>query len=66
VEDFRYSIYHDDVDGMRQITRHLIELGHKKIAYLGNSASGRTTVDWLTALPGDEICRSVRYGGLHL
>jgi len=48
VEDFRYSIYHDDIDGMRQVTRHLIELGHKKIAYMGNSASGRTTMDRLT------------------
>jgi DNA-binding LacI/PurR family transcriptional regulator len=48
VEDFRYSIYHDDIDGMRQVTRHLIELGHKRIAYIGNSASGRTTMDRLT------------------
>lgn len=47
-EDFRYSIYHDDVDGSRQVTRHLIELGHKRIAYIGNSASGRTTLDRLT------------------
>lgn len=48
VEDFRYSIYHDDVDGSQQVTRHLIELGHKRIAYIGNSASGRTTLDRLT------------------
>jgi DNA-binding LacI/PurR family transcriptional regulator len=48
VEEFRYSIYHDDVDGMRQVTRHLIELGHKGLAYIGNSASGRTTKDRLT------------------
>jgi DNA-binding LacI/PurR family transcriptional regulator len=47
-EDYRYSIYHDDVDGSRQVIRHLIELGHKKIAYLGNSLSGRTTWDRLT------------------
>lgn len=47
-EDYRYSVYHDDVDGSRQVTRHLIELGHKKIAYLGNSLSGRTTLDRLT------------------
>ncbi len=47
-EDFRYSIYHDDIDGSRQVTRHLIELGHRKIAYIGNSASGRTTLDRLT------------------
>jgi DNA-binding LacI/PurR family transcriptional regulator len=47
VEDYRYSIYHDDVDGGRQLTRHLIKLGHRKIAYLGNSRSGRTTHDRL-------------------
>lgn len=46
-EDYRYSIYHDDVDGTRQITRHLLELGHRRIAYLGNSLSGRTTLDRL-------------------
>jgi DNA-binding LacI/PurR family transcriptional regulator len=47
-EDYRYSIYHDDVDGSRQITQHLLDMGHHRIAYLGNSASGRTTLDRLT------------------
>ena len=39
-EDYRYAIHHDDVDGSRQIARHLIELGHRRIAYLGNAISG--------------------------
>jgi LacI family transcriptional regulator len=47
-EDYQYSIYHDDVDGSRQVTRHLLDLGHRQIAYLGNSSSGRTTLDRLT------------------
>lgn len=47
-EDYRYSIYHDDIDGSRQVTRYLIELGHQHIANLGNSSSGRTTQDRLT------------------
>jgi LacI family transcriptional regulator/LacI family repressor for deo operon, udp, cdd, tsx, nupC, and nupG len=47
-EGFRYSIYHDDVDGSRQMTRHLVALGHRRIAYLGNSLSGRTTLDRLS------------------
>ena len=47
-EDYRYSIYHDDVDGCRQVTRHLLDLGHRQIAYLGNSSSGRPTLDRLT------------------
>ena len=46
-ESFNYSIYHDDVDGSSQVTQHLISLGHKRIAYLGNSQSGRTTQDRL-------------------
>mgnify|MGYP002386543065 CR=1 FL=1 len=41
-EDYRYSIYHDDLDGSRQVMRHLIELGHERIAYLGYPRSGRT------------------------
>lgn len=47
-ENFHYSIYHDDEDGSRQITQHLIALGHRKIAYLGNARSGRTSMDRLS------------------
>jgi DNA-binding LacI/PurR family transcriptional regulator len=47
-EEHCYSIYHDDLDGSRKVTRHLIELGHERIAYLGNSLSGRTNVERLT------------------
>lgn len=47
-ENFHYSIFHDDVDGSRQITRHLIDQGHQRIAYLGNALSGRTTLDRLS------------------
>jgi DNA-binding LacI/PurR family transcriptional regulator len=41
-EDYRYAIYHDDVDGSKQVCQHLIKLRHNKIAYLGNALSGRT------------------------
>lgn len=44
-EDYEFSISHDDIDGSRQACRHLIGLGHSRIAYLGNSTSGRTTHD---------------------
>ncbi len=47
-EDYRYSIYHDDIDGSRQVTRHLIGLGHQRIAYLGNATAGRTNIDRLS------------------
>jgi LacI family transcriptional regulator/LacI family repressor for deo operon, udp, cdd, tsx, nupC, and nupG len=46
-EVYRFAIYHDDVDGSRQVCQHLIGLGHNKIAYLGNVASGRTTQERL-------------------
>lgn len=58
-ENFRFSIYHDDVDGARQITRHLIDLGHKRIAYLGDSLSGRTSLDRLTGFHTE-----MRFAGL--
>jgi DNA-binding LacI/PurR family transcriptional regulator len=44
VEDYPYSIYHDDLDGSRKVMQHLIGLGHQKIAYLGYSYSGRTNL----------------------
>lgn len=49
-DHYNYSIYHDDVDGSRQVARHLIALGHHQIAYLGNSQSGKTTLDRLNGL----------------
>ncbi|HJW28056.1 MAG TPA: LacI family DNA-binding transcriptional regulator, partial [Saprospiraceae bacterium] len=45
--DFQYSISHDDVDGSRQACQHLIGMGHRKIGYLGDANSGRTTRDRL-------------------
>jgi DNA-binding LacI/PurR family transcriptional regulator len=46
-EKFSFSISHDDIDGARQITRHLIELGHTRIAYLGNELAERINDDRL-------------------
>ncbi len=37
----KYAISHDDEYGAQQVTRHLIELGHNRIAYLGNSQANR-------------------------
>jgi len=41
--DYKWLVCHDDFDGSVQITKYLIELGHRKIAYLGNSRAERTT-----------------------
>jgi DNA-binding LacI/PurR family transcriptional regulator len=43
--DFAHSIYHDDEWGGRAITRHLLELGHHRIAYLGSREGGRASTD---------------------
>ena len=42
-EDFLYSIYNDNEYGIRQVVRHLVDLGHRRIAFLGNRQGGRTT-----------------------
>lgn len=47
VEESSYAVYHDDVWGSRQVVGHLLALGHRRIAYLGNARGGRTTQDRL-------------------
>lgn len=37
-----YAVYHDDAYGCSQILRHLLALGHRRIAYLGNEWGGQT------------------------
>ena len=44
---FQHSIYHDNFYGSCQVTRHLLDIGHKRITYLGNERSGRTTQERL-------------------
>ncbi|MGB8252101.1 MAG: LacI family DNA-binding transcriptional regulator [Anaerolineaceae bacterium] len=51
-EDYRYSIHHDDLDGSQQVMRHLIDLGHRQIAYLGYARSGRTNLKRLAGYRG--------------
>jgi DNA-binding LacI/PurR family transcriptional regulator len=35
-----HSIYHDDVNATRALTRHLLDLGHRRIAFGGNKRGG--------------------------
>ncbi len=60
-EDYRFAIYHDDVDGSKQACRHLISLGHRKIAYLGNVAAGRTNQERL-----EGFTKAMQEAGLHV
>ncbi len=39
-----YAVYHDDAYGSCQIAQHLLRLGHRRIAYLGNERGGRPNV----------------------
>ena len=39
----QYTVYHDDYYGSSEVTRHLIELGHQNIGFLGNARAERTT-----------------------
>ncbi|RMF04438.1 MAG: LacI family transcriptional regulator [Chloroflexi bacterium] len=45
--EMAHSVTHDDMSGGLALTRHLIELGHSRIAYLGHSRTGRITRDRL-------------------
>ncbi len=40
-----HSIYHDDAYGSHQIVQHLISLGHRQIAFLGNVRGGKTNAE---------------------
>jgi DNA-binding LacI/PurR family transcriptional regulator len=39
----QYTVFHDDIFGSSEVTRHLIELGHRRIGFLGNARAERTT-----------------------
>lgn len=43
--NFAHRLAHDDVAGGRAVTRHLLELGHRRIAYLFNRAGGVASLD---------------------
>lgn len=45
-----HSIYHDDRYGARVLTHHLLELGHRRIAFLGNARGGRETRERLAGI----------------
>lgn len=42
-----FTLYHDDCFGARQMTRHLLDLGHTHIAFLGNARAGRESTERL-------------------
>ena len=61
----QYIIYNDDIYGATLVTRHLVGLGHTRLAYLGNRTGGMTNRNRLAGfraemqasrLPIDEQC----------
>jgi len=68
IDDYPYSIYHDDVDGARQVCEYLINIGHKRIAYLGDATSGRTTKERMAGFKQtmDKAGLSIRTEHIHL
>ncbi|MEM7116618.1 MAG: LacI family DNA-binding transcriptional regulator [Chloroflexota bacterium] len=44
-QDTTHSIYHDDIGGGFEIANHLLSLGHRNIAYVGNAHAGRNNED---------------------
>ena len=49
----QYLIYNDDDYGIRLIMRHLIDLGHRQIAFLGNRMGGLTNSNRLAGFRGE-------------
>ena len=47
-DETAFSITHNDLEGSRQVVRHLVTLGHTCIAYMGNVKAGRTNEERLS------------------
>jgi DNA-binding LacI/PurR family transcriptional regulator len=59
-EKYTSSIAHDDLDGARQVTRHLLQLGHRRIAYLGNELAERVNDERLAGFRMELSAAGVR------
>ena len=51
--DCKYLIYNDDIYGARLVTHYLIDLGHRRIAYLGNRMGGMTDTNRLAGFSAE-------------
>ena len=52
--EYQYLIYNDNLQGITLITRHLIDLGHRQIAYLGNTLGGLTNTERVRGFQRDD------------
>ncbi len=60
-DEYQCSIAHDDVDGGRNVARHLLSLGHTQIAYIGNASAERINEDRLLGFRAE-----IQRAGLHM
>ncbi len=58
---FTYSVHIDNVQGAEAATRHLIELGHTRIAYLGNNGGMQTDVERCQGFEQALLAEGVRH-----
>ncbi len=58
-EDTPHTIYHDDCYGSAELTQHLLDQGHSRIAFIGNARKGRETRDRLRG-----FCETIERAGL--
>lgn len=43
IQDINHSLYHDDFYGGKVLTQHLLDLGHRHIAFIANPIAGRVS-----------------------
>lgn len=56
LEETDRSVSHDDLEASRQVVRHLVSLGHRCIAYVGNTSAGRTNEERLAGFCLEVSC----------
>jgi DNA-binding LacI/PurR family transcriptional regulator len=52
-DGYQYSIDHADEQGAHQVARYLLDLGHRRVAYLGNVQGGRTNHNRLSGFASE-------------
>ena len=61
LDGFDFTVYHDHHAGSAELTRHLLEQGHRHIGYLGSPRSGRANQERM-----DGVRTALREQGLEL
>lgn len=57
----KYTISHDDFYGAQQVTRHLLDLGHQRIAYIGNKRASKINNNRLRGLKHEFLAADLAF-----